>query len=448
MTDEEQKKTIATFRFGVIADFVTGVKLTYGDKEMLLRQKVNRSYEIPFSKRTRIGRATILQWVSDYKNAGFRIEGLFPKTRRDKGVLRKLDPSVRLAIKETKKEHPSLTVPALITLLKHKKVIAMNEHINMTSVYRFIKHEKLHEVNADAVDKRAFEASYANEIWQSDVMHGPFLTSKINDRVCKGKAYLHAIIDDHSRLIVHAQFYLSETLDAIKDCLRQAVAKRGLPQKFYVDNGACFSAVNLEQVCASLGIALVHSRPYIPQGRGKIERWFRNVRDNFLSVHKDIKSIDELNDKFFDWTEEYNSSIHSTTKQTPYDRYKKNLEMVRPAPAELLDYFRLIEFRKVKKDRSVQLNGKIFEVALNLIDRRVELKYHKDEPDRVEVFFENRSFGFATPTCVHVNARIGRSWNKEKEEPNARAPTKPTSNSTTVHKSGELFNKTQEQGHE
>lgn len=451
MTDEEQKKKIATWRFGLIADFVTGVKLSYGEKEMLIRQKVERTYEMPFSKRTKISRSTLLQWVNDYKAAGFRIEGLYPKTRRDRGILRRLDSSLCLAIKEVKKENPNFTVPAILKILKHRKIIAMNETINVTSVYRFLKNENLHTINAEAVDKRAFEAQFPNEIWQSDVMHGSFATSTDGSRLVKGKTYLHAIIDDHSRLIVHAQFYLSERLEAIKDCLRQAIQKRGLPQKFYVDNGACFSAINLDQICAGLGIALIHSRPYTPQGRGKIERWFRNVRDNFLSVHQHVKTLSELNDKLDAWVDEYNTAVHSTTKQSPYDRYRKNLELVRPAPLELMNYFRFVEFRKVKKDRSVQLNGKLYEVAVSLIDRRVELRFHQDEPDIVEVFFDNRSFGFATPARPHVNAKIGRSWNsfEGKDKVLDSSPlSQLTFNSQPSPKTGELFNTKEHAPHE
>ena len=108
-------------------------------------------------------------------------------------------------------------------------------------------------------------------------MHGPRAkVSGINK-----KTYLHAIIDDSSRYIIHAEFFTSEKLEAFKECLKAAVEKRGLPQKLYVDNGACYSAINLEQITACLGIGIKHSRPYIPQGRGKIERWFRNVRESF-----------------------------------------------------------------------------------------------------------------------------------------------------------------------
>ena len=92
----------------------------------------------------------------------------------------------------------------------------------------------------------------------------------------------------------------------------------------------------MEQVTAQLGIAISHSRPYTPQGRWKIERWFKFVRDNFISVEKsnpaNAEKLDHLQSHFVEWVDEYNNRVHGTTKQTPYDRYRAGLECVRPAP--------------------------------------------------------------------------------------------------------------------
>lgn len=410
MTEDDKKMQIATFRFGVIADFVTGLKLSYGEKEKLIKEKTERSYLIPYSDHSAISRSTIVSWINCYKKSGYRLEGLAPKTRKDKGKYRKLDATLRLAITEVKKEHGRLTVPALIKKLRHKKLISMDEHVNLSSVYRFLKQEDLTSLNKEAPDRRHFEAELPNEIWQSDILHGP--QARVNG--VNKKMYLCAIMDDHSRLIVHAEFYESETLESLKDCLKKAVSKRGLPQKLYVDNGACYKAIHLEQVAAILGIALKHSRPYIPQGRGKIERWFRNVRDNFLSHYDTVKPLSNLNEQLDSFVDEYNNKIHSSTRETPYERYRKNLECVRPAPQNLDDYFRLIEYRRVKKDRSFQLSGLLFEAPVVLIDKKVELRFSRGEPTKVEIFFNNQSFGFAVILDANVNARVGREWMKDK----------------------------------
>jgi putative transposase len=441
MSEDEKKLKVATFRFGLISEFVTGVRLGYGEKEKLINEKLTRSYDIPFSDRGKISRSTLEKWINDYKKAAYRIEGLYPQSRSDKGVVRSLSTSLKLAVKELKKEQPDLKVPAIITCLRHKKLIGADEYVSSTSLYRYLKAEKLNSINEDAVDKRLFEAGHPNEIWQSDVMHGPYVRVDGKPR----KTYLIAIIDDHSRFIIHAEFYLAETRENFLDSLRQGIIKRGLPQTLYIDNGSCFKALHLEQIAAQLGIGIKHSRPYTPQGRGKIERWFKFVRDNFLSVNsltsKNLEKLDLLNANFLEWVDQYNNRLHGTTKETPYSRYQVGLECVRPAPAHLLDYFRQIEFRRVKKDRTLRLMGSIFEAPVGLIDRQVELRFHPEDLSKIEIFFQNKSYGMAVPVDPHVNSQIGRNWTPH---PDSQKSKREEIEILTSTKSGQLFESQEE----
>jgi transposase InsO family protein len=121
------------------------------------------------------------------------------------------------------------------------------------------------ESKPSGIDRRKYEAELPNDIWQSDVMHGPKVV--VNQR--RRKAYLIAVFDDHSRLVPFAGFYLSENLAALKDAFEKALIKRGLPRKLYVDNGSAFRSRQLEHVCASLAIALIHSTAHQPQGKLK-----------------------------------------------------------------------------------------------------------------------------------------------------------------------------------
>lgn len=407
MVTEDSAMKVATFRFGVIADFVTGARFERGEKMRLVKEKAARSWEIPYSDRTHISVSTIMSWIHAYKEAGNRLEGLVPKSRKDKGSYRKLDASLRMAIRDLKRENPSYTVPVIIRKLQHAKVIASTDRLNKASIYRYINKEGLTSTSKTAGDRRRFEASHPNQIWQCDVLHGPRVKTANGQR----KSYLCAIIDDHSRLITHASFSLSEDLESLKACLRQAIFKRGIPQRFYVDNGACYRATNLEQILAQLGIALSHSRPYTPQGRGKVERWFRYVRQDFLPMHAHKPmTLEELNERLDDWVDRYNDKPHSTTGETPYERFKTDLACVRPAPDHLEDYFRLIEFRRVKRDRSIQINNRLFEVPVSLIDKKVEARFHRESPEDVEIYFEGCTYGKATLLDPAVNARIGRDF--------------------------------------
>lgn len=404
MTVNDKNLAIATFRFGVISDFVTGVHLNYGDRANLLKEKASRKYKIPFSNNSNLSVSTIKKWILDYKKAGNRLEGLMPASRKDKGKYKTLDSSIQMAIREIKEKKPHLTGIALIGELQHRKYIGVTESLNLTVLYRFLKQEKLQRPSTTNKDRRAFEASSPNEIWQSDVMHGPYI--KIANK--NKKTYLIAVIDDHSRMIIHAEFYLSEKLIDLKDCLRQSIQKRGLPQKIYIDNGSCYRALNVEQIAALLGIGITHTPPYTPQGRGKIERWFRYVRESFLAINDKFSSLEELNELFENWVAEYNNKKHSTTKEKPLERFKKGIKCIRPAPKNLIDYFRIIEHRRVKKDRTIQLNSKLYEVAVELVDLKIEARYHHESPEEIEIYFDGRNYGTAVPLNRELNGKIGR----------------------------------------
>jgi putative transposase len=430
--EHDKAMEVAAFRFSLIADFVNGSQMLHGQKQRLLNEISLKSHKIPASTKTRVSAATLRSWINRYNESGGRIESLIPKPRSDRGHYRKLDARIRLAIKELKQENPNYTVPVMVELLKKRQLIGSDEVLNKTTIYRYIKSEKLSEKRSVSDDRRAFEAPHPNELWQCDVLHGPAT------RMANGsfkKTYLFAIIDDHSRLVPHAEFCLSENFANLKLVLKRAVAQRGLPRRFYVDNGACYRSSNLEFILASLGIALSHSRPYKPEGRGKIERFFRHVRQNFFPIHLERPlPLQQMNERLELWLDQYHDSIHSATKMSPYERFRKNLSCLRPAPERLMDYFRHVETRKVRKDRSIQLLGKLYEVPVGLVDKTVELRFHPDDMDSIEVFHDSLSYGMAVRLDHHLNARIGRQG--------GNAPTRLTFDEalmTAKCDSGELF---------
>jgi hypothetical protein len=254
------------------------------------------------------------------------------------------------------------------------------------------------------VDRRKYEAELPNDIWQSDVMHGPKVTVEGRQK----KTYLIAFIDDHSRLIPYARFYLSENLTCFLDAFEKALLKRGLPRKLYVDNGAAYRSHHLEHICASLAVALIHATAYQPQGKGKIERLFRTVRCQLLPTVNTDPTMEALNDKLDQWLHEYHQRRHSATGKTPYQRFVKNMQCLRPAPDDLKDHFRAVVRRTVAKDRSVTVNGRLFEAPVSLIGKRIDLLFHKDCPQRIEARLKNKSHGYLPVVDLNVNCRVRR----------------------------------------
>jgi len=406
--DEDKKKQIAVFRFGVIADFVTGVRLDRGEKERLLADKCARQWTIPYSNRTFIGRSTIRDWISSYQNGGSRLEALYPRDRADKGKSRSIDDETATNLICARNELPKATVETLITIMTQRQLISPGTRLNATNVWRFLhQHGLMPQSQAAGVDRRKYEAELPNDIWQSDVMHGPRVV--VNER--RRKAYLIAFIDDHSRLVPFAQFYLSENLASFLDAFEKALLKRGLPRKLYVDNGSAFRSRQLEHVCASLAIALIHCTAYQPQGKGKIERFFRTVRTQFLPTVAAPSSLEDLNIAFDRWLGQYHQRKHSAIAQSPLQRYGANIQCLRGAPQDLKDHFRIVVRRTVAKDRSVTINGRLFEAPVALISKRIDLLYHKDQPMRVEARLSAQSYGMLQPVDLAVNCRVKRDKN-------------------------------------
>jgi transposase InsO family protein len=404
MTGDE-KMQVAVFRFGVISDFVIGTQMSRSEKRRLMRDKSARKWQIPFSEKTSLSMATISRWCRLYKDSNGDLKSLQPKDRCDQGKSRAMDEDTCLSLIELKSQMPALSVPQLIEQMNRTSPGIV---LNNSTVYRFLHQQNLiHPQAKKPVDRRKFEAELPNDLWQSDVMHGPRVD--INGKM--RKSYLIAIIDDHSRLIAHGQFYPSEALASYLDAFENALAKRGLPRKLYVDNGAAFRSRHLEYICASLAIALIHSKPYTPQGRGKIERFFKTVRVQFLPGFNG-QTLTELNEAFDGWLSDiYHQRKHSSTKQSPFERFAANLQCLRAAPDNLYDYFRKVARRKVNKDRSITLNGRLFEAPVALIGKRVELLYHDNQPQQVEVKYQNESFGMLAPVNLNVNCRIKRDKN-------------------------------------
>lgn len=407
---EDRKKQIAVFRFGVIHEFVGGAVLDYGEQERLLGEKCARKWQIPYSNRTRVSRGAILSWIKQYRQSGGKLESLYPKDRQDRKKSRAIDEHTAENLIALRKSMPRATVPALIKIMEKRRLVGPGTCLKATTVYRFLHSHKLMKPCAGHPDRRKFEAELPNDLWQSDVMHGPLVATEPRQK----KAYLIALLDDHSRLVPYARFYLSEKLEDFLDAFENALLKRGLPRKLYVDNGAAYRSKHLEHITASLGIALVHAKPYQPQGKGKIERFNRRVRQQFLPTLPSTFSLDVLNERFDAWLKhEYHGTRHSAIGQTPMQRFTSRMECIRPAPDNLSDHFRAVDRRRVAKDRTVTLNGRLFEAPIALIGQRVDLLYHPDRPHKVEVMLSNKSYGYLQPVDLAVNCRVKRDKNNQ-----------------------------------
>ncbi len=240
------------------------------------------------------------------------------------------------------------------------------------------------------------------------MLFGPWVLRPGGGRM---QVFLHATLDDASRLIPHAQFYASQGLDASLDCLRQAIAARGVPIRLYIDNAKMYRSPQLARIAASLGILIIHSRPYQPEGRGKIERCFRTVREQFLA-NLDPKrplSLEQLNDRLHIWIESvYHCSEHSALGSTPLVRWQRDIEHVRQlAPATDLRrlFFHRLD-RVVRRDSTFLLESRLYEAPPHLAGHTVEVRFDPADAAEVEIWFQGQLQGAARPVNAVVNGRL------------------------------------------
>jgi hypothetical protein len=260
---------------------------------------------------------------------------------------------------------------------------------------------------APAAHKK-FEAELANQIWQADMLFGPWVARPGGGRM---QVFLHATLDDASRLIPHAQFYAGQGLEAALDCLRQAMAARGVPTRLYIDNAKMYRSPQLARIAASLGTLIIHSRPYQPEGRGKIERCFRTVREQFLAnlEPRRLLSLDELNERLQAWIESvYHRSEHSALGTTPLLRWQRDIEHVRQLPpgCDLRRLFFHRLDRLVRRDSTFLLHNRLYEAPPHLAGHTVEVRFDPADASQVEIWFQEKFQAAARPLDPVVNGQL------------------------------------------
>jgi len=425
-SDDERREQIALFRYGVIADLIhlpRGKGSGLYDK---LREKSERDWEIPFTRRRRLATETLRDWLTAYRKGGF--DALKPKRRRDNGKTRAIPQDVADLLVQTKEEHRKLSVPLLIDKVTAEHELPDELELKPATVHRLLARHGLNRKAAGEPtdkDKRRFTFEHAGELWMSDVMHGPRV---VGEHGRKRKTYLIALIDDATRVVPYAAFAFSENTASLLPVLEQAVRRRGIPKRLYVDNGSAFRSKHLALVCAKLAITLIHARPYRPAGKGKIERLLRTVRMRLLPTltADDFKSLAALNRKLWGWIEgEYHHTPHrGLGGDTPLDRWATCSGEVQLAEADVGELFLFEEKRKVAKDRTVSLDGMLYEVDAVLVGQTVTLRYDRSKPGRpVQVWHDGQRVQLAKVLDAYANCFVKRKTSHDRLQ--VSAPPEP-----------------------
>jgi len=395
---------LALFRFSVISAAVSA-SLTPAERGVIVRALASRTWTTPEGVERSFARGTIDRWLVDYRRDG--LAGLRPVPRSDRGRARSQGRWLEEA-ERMRRAIPTRSSAKIVDGIARAHGVVLSER----TVRAHLRRAGLTRAALTAEPARAFgryEASSSNEIWIGDVLVGPWVP---HPRAAGSKrAKLFVLVDDYSRLLVHGQWMTEENTRAGQDVLRSAIARRGLPQILHVDNGAPYANHQLARACAVLGVHLVHSKPYAPQGRGKQERLNSYIRQSFIAEMEDrgIASFEELNDMFMAWAEQVaNARIHAETKQAPIERFLANFTPAIPPPVLLAEAFRWSLTRRVTKTATVNLLGNRYQVDPALIGRTVELRFDPEDLTRIDVFDHGIAAGVAVPFVIgrHVHPAV------------------------------------------
>jgi putative transposase len=403
MMNNETCEQIALHRYAVIAEAIPA-RLTGAERGDIVRAIAARAHAHPDGTDRRYSRATIDRWLRQWRVHG--LDGLRPQQRGDTGIVR-AHPELADVAAALRVEVPARSAVQIADIIWHRHGVRVADRTVRAQLHR----RGLHRAALAAEPKvlGRYEAERSNERWITDVLVGPFVP--FPKTVTSVRARLFLIVDDHSRLLVHGRFMPFENTRAGQDVFRHAIIRRGVPEVFYADNGAPFSNAMLARTCAVLGVRLVHSKPYSPEGRGKQERLNRYIRDRFLTEieHTGIESLDVLNDRFEAWAEQVaNRRIHAETNEAPIDRWHAGGPITHPDPGRLIDAFRWSAMRKVTRTATITVEGNTYAVDPALVGQRIELRYDPEDLTRMDVYLADRPVGVATPFTIgrHVAKRV------------------------------------------
>ena len=395
----ERAREIALFRYALIRA-AADPALSTRQRGPLVRQLAGAEHVGPFGDRVRVSRVTLDRWIRAWRAGGF--DALVPSTR---SIEPRTPASVLDLAAALKWEVPGRTAAQVAAILAEHAGAAPSARTLQRHFARLELNTRPGRSPPKAFGR--FEAAAPNDRWTGDALHGPVVAGR--------KTYLFAFIDDHSRVLTGYRWGHSEDTLHLAAALRAGLSARGIPKVVYLDNGAAMVSKQLLRALAVLDIQLTHSRPGQPAGRGKIERFFRTVREQFLvelaapGALGKVDGLGGLNELFTAWVETvYHQRVHSETQQAPLDRFTAGVAAgppVLPSPATLAEAFLWSERRLVAKTATVSLHGNTYEVDAALVGRRVELVFDPFDLSQLSVRYQDRDMGTAVPHRIgsHVH---------------------------------------------
>lgn len=394
---------IAQFRFALIAPVVQGL-FTDASATAYYKRIAQNPLTLPDGTIVKYSYKTLEKWKSQYSIGG--LDALLPGKRSDLGSSRALNDEAISEIYRLKEEFPRMNATQIYYHLINESFIPAC--VSVDSVQRFIKNNDLKSArNPNLKDRKAFEEDSFGKCWQADTCYLPYITEDGKSR----RVYCMIIIDDHSRLIVGGGLFYNDNAYNFQKVFKQAVATYGIPDKIYVDNGCSYSNEQLSMICVSLGTVLLHTKVRDGASKGKVERHFRTLKERWLYTLdlESITSLSQFDGMLKDYIRTYNTTFHRGINSSPMDRYLDSGYKIKQAPsAEWLDECFLNRItRKVRNDSTVSIEKVSFDVPMQFIGARIEIRFLPDDMDSAYILFEGRHYEIRK-TNRNENCRVKR----------------------------------------
>jgi putative transposase len=372
LSPKDHAEAIALFRAEIVGSLVRR-ELEHGDLRRAFSEASQQRFRPPRAHGPRSYSASTLErWYYAYKARG--LEALRPKPRGDRGRGRELAPELRALLLEIRKEQPHVSVPTILATLVADGRLSDNA-VSASTVRRFFAEHGLDRValRHGARDKvrLRWQAERPGALWHTDVCHSRSL--RLGAELVPVR--IHALLDDASRYVLAIEARTAEREVDMLELFVRALRRHGPPEALYLDNGSTYRGEALSLACARLGVTLIHAKPHDAPARGKMERFWRTVREQCLDLTGSLGSLHDLNARLLAWVDErYHVTPHGAlVGKTPLEVYDAAELPARVAFDETLlrNALTARARRRVRRDNTLSMDGQDWETDLHFLAGRL-----------------------------------------------------------------------------
>jgi transposase InsO family protein len=423
--DDERVLKKALLRYQIISPFLAADP-PRGQKYKLIEELASRQWVLEEGALVSPQPETIRYWLRQYRTGGF--EALKDKPRKDAGKPRGIPEEIIAEACRLKQEVSERSIERIIKIMETTGK-APEGLVTRSSLHRVLRARGLSARKLKAPqdkDLDRFQADYANDLWQADMLTGPWLP----DPQQPGKnrrTYMYAFLDDASRLVPYGRFFFKGDLPALELVMKRSIQRFGRPVRAYYDNGMVFRSTKMTQICAALGMhRTVFTTPYRPEGHGKIEAFNRLCRAGFIAELKasPIRTLDEVNRAFLAWLEiEYNKRRHSELGMTPHERWMQDVARVQYVDEEKLRKAFLFKVDRTSDKAGVfKLHGGRYQVGWELAKKKFQVLYDPEKLEHVEIYRDGKFVQKAKPLKISTHRAPRKTQNLDPEPNDSGQP--------------------------